>query len=151
MTYTVEPLSVKDYIWAVEVAGISMLTEELKRPELINRPQLYFLVDRMISDGTALIAKHGEQPVGTIGALLIPNTFNPEITTLAEVIWYVLPEHRHSRVGSLLLQTYLELANEIADEVTLSLLPTSRINEASLSRQGLNKEEIAFRKQIKEL
>lgn len=144
--YTVELLTLEDYVWSVEVAGIRMLTEELKRPELINRRQLYFLVDKMIDEGTGLICKYKGQPIGALGALLFPNTFNPEIASLVEVIWYVLPEYRHTRAGAMLLKRYATLGDGIANELTLSTLPSSQVNNKSLEKMGFFLEEFGHRK-----
>lgn len=146
--YSVEHLTLDDYVWSVEVAATRMLLEELKRPELLDRENIYMLVDKMIADGTALIVKHQGKPVGALGALLLPNTFNPDITTLAEVIWYVLPEYRNTRAGMMLMQGYIEMA-EMADEATMSLLPSSDVNLQSMAKRGFILEEYAFRKQVR--
>lgn len=139
-------LTLDDYVWGVEVAATRMILEEVKRPELLNKERLYFLVDKMIEDGTAIIAKDGNKPVGVIASLLVPNTFNPELKTLAEVIWYVLPEYRNTRAGALLLKAHSERAAEVADETTLSLLPTSLVKFDSLEKRGYHLEEFNFRK-----
>lgn len=148
--YTVGSLTHDDYVWSVEVAATRMLLEEVKRPELLNKENIYKLVDQMIVDDTAIICRKDGQPVGCIGALLVPNTYNPEIATLAELIWYVLPDHRNSRAGFLLLQEYIKLAEKIADEATLSLLASSEVNFDSLSKRGFMQEEYAFRMKVKE-
>lgn len=148
--YTVGSLTHENYIWSVEIAATRMLLEEVKRPELLNKENIYRLVDKMIVDDTAIIAFKDGEPVGCIGALLVPNTYNPEIASLVELIWYVLPEHRKSRAGFLLLEKYIELAKELADEATLSLLAGSQVNFDSLSKRGFHQEEYSFRMVIKE-
>lgn len=148
--YTVGSLTHDDYVWSVEVAATRMILEEVKRPELLNKPNLYKLVDQMIVDDTAIICRKNGEPVGCIGALLVPNTYNPEIATLAELIWYVLPEHRKGRAAFLLLKEYIKLAETVADEATLSLLNSSEVNMFSLAKQGFHKEEHAFRLQVRE-
>lgn len=148
--YRVGSLTHSDYIWSVEVAATRMLLEEVKRPELLHKENLYRLVDKMIVDDTALIAYKNDEPVGCIGALLVPNTYNPDIATLAELIWYVLPEHRKSRAGFMLLERYIQLAKEVSDEATLSLLVGSEVNFNSLAKRGFKQEELAFRMNLKE-
>lgn len=150
MTYTVELLEEKDLIWSVEVACRRMINEELKRPELFNREQLYNIVLKIIQDGTGIIAKVDGEPVGGIAGLLVPNTFNPEITTLAEFIWYILPEHRGSRAAAMAFNKYIEMAKTCCDEATLSLLPDSNVNLKSLEKRGFKHEELAFRLNFKE-
>lgn len=148
--YTVGNLTHDHYVWSVEVAATRMLLEEVKRPELLNKKNIYRLVDKMIVDDTAIIAFKDGEPIGCIGALLVPNTYNPELATLAELIWYVLPEHRKSRAGFMLLERYIQMAKECADEATLSLLSSSNVNFDSLAKRGFHQEEYAFRMVIKE-
>ena len=148
--YKLETLTFNDYVWCVEVAAVRMLVEEVKRPELVDIKNLYLLASKAVEDGTALIVKKDGIPVGALGALLLPNTYNPNILTLAELFWYVLPEHRKSRVGAMLLNGYVELAKERADEATLSLLNTSKVNYSSLEKKGFQLEEKAFRLTVKD-
>ncbi|AXH71986.1 MAG: acetyltransferase GNAT family protein [Podoviridae sp. ctbj_2] len=147
--YTVGSLTHDNYVWSVEVAATRMLLEEVKRPELLNKENIYRLVDKMIVDDTAIICMKDDKPVGCIGALLVPNTYNPDIATLAELIWYVLPEHRKGRAGFLLLEQYIKMAEELADEATLSLLKSSEVNFESLAKRGFHQEEYAFRMSTK--
>lgn len=146
---TVEPLKIEDMLWFAEVAAVRMLTEEVKRPELVNLNQIYGLSSKGMKEGTAFVAKSGYDCVGAIGAVLTPNIFNPDITTLAEVFWWVDPIYRNTRAGALLLKTLENRANEVADEMTLSLLSTSTINIKTLEKRGFQMGEFAFRKEIR--
>lgn len=146
--FKVVQLSEDNLIWFVEVAAVRMLTDEVKRPELINMSQLYTLAVKGMEDGTAFIVKKGDDPVGALGALLVPNLFNPDLKTLAEIFWYVLPEYRHTRAGALLMMAFEDKAEDIADEATLSLLPSSTIGMDTLEKRGFFLGEFAFRKQI---
>src|SRR5690606_18928760 len=128
MKYTIETLTENDFIWSVEVAAIRMINEEVKRPELVYRPQLYTLVQKMLEDKTALIAKADGEPVGAVAGLLTTNPLNPNIITLAEIIWYVLPEYRKTRIGAMLINAYDDLGSKVADEYTLCLLADSPVN-----------------------
>lgn len=143
--YTVEILTYKDVVWSVEVAAVRMLTEELGRPELVNRPHLYSLADKIIQEKTATICKKNGEPVGILASLLVPNTYNPEIKTLAELFWYVIPEARKGRAGALLLEAHINMAKNIADEATLSTLGSSEVNPKTLTRKGFIHEENAYR------
>lgn len=147
---TVEKLVVKDLEWFVEIAATRMLLEELKRPELLNEDHLYRLSHYGMTSGTCLVAKSDGVPIGAVGAILAPNMFNPDITTLVEVMWYVLPEYRNTRAGALLLKSFEELGKELADESTLSLLESSVVNRQSMLKRGWHVGEVAFRKQYKE-
>lgn len=145
----VEQLTEKDLQWFVEVAAVNMLTDEVKRPELVNIPNLYALANKGLSDGTAFVVKKGEVCVGALGSILLPNLFNPQYQTLAEVFWYVLPEYRNTRAGVLLLNAFSDKAEEVSDEATLSLLGSSEINIRTLERRGFMLGEFAFRKEYR--
>lgn len=147
---TVEVLQVEDFEWFTEVAAVRMLEDELKRPELVNMDNIRELATRGMFDGTAFVAKQGSMCVGAIGGLLVPNIFNSKLKTLAEVFWYVLPDYRNSRAGLLLLKAFEEKADEIADESTLCLLPSSTVNMGTLEKRGFYLSEFAFRRKSKE-
>lgn len=132
--------------WFIETAAVNMLTDELKRPELIDLDRLYNLALKGMQDGTAFIAKQGSTYCGVIGGLLHENIFNPKYKTLTELFWYVLPEYRNGRAGALLLKAFDNRAKEIADDSTLCLLPSSEVNISSLEKRGYKLNEYAFRK-----
>lgn len=143
--YNVEKLSNSNIKWFVETAGVNMLTNELKRPELIDLNTLYALADKMMGGSTGWVVTKAGEPVGALGALLVPNIYNHSFITLAELFWYVLPEHRNGRAGILLLDAFDQHADLHADDATLSLLPSSEVR--SLDRRGFKLCEKAYRKE----
>lgn len=142
--YSIGFLDYSHIVWAVEVAAKSMLVEEAKRPDLVNTPHLYKMAEKIINEQTGLVVFKNGEPVGCIAALLSPNPYNPEVKTLVELFWYVVPEHRKGRAGYILLNNYIRLAEEISDEATLSLLATSDVNTSSLEKRGFKLKEFAF-------
>lgn len=142
--YTTGLLTPEHFKWAVHVAGKNMIMHEVKRPELYHRESLEGLANRMMMDGTGILAFYNERPVGAIGGVLVPHIYNPNITVLSELMWYVLPEFRNGRAGLLLIKEFKKLAEEIADEATLSTLPTSDIKEETLAKLGFHYGEKAF-------
>jgi hypothetical protein len=144
---TIETLTQEDAEWYVEVATVRMLEEEVGRPELVHLPSLHTLCRMLIASGTGFIAKSDGVCIGIIGGLLSPNVFNPNITTLSELIWYVIPEYRNTRAGLLLLKQFIDKGDECADETTFCLLHTSQIKIATLEKRGFHLCEFAFRKQ----
>lgn len=142
----VEPLSDKSLDWFVNVAAVSMILYEVKRPELVNITQLYALANQGKTDGTAFVTRIGKEYTGAIGAILTPNLFNPKLSTLMEVFWYVLPEYRNTRAGLLLLRQLEKCGQEKADETNMCLLVDSPVSIESLEKRGFEMKEIAFRK-----
>lgn len=135
--------------WFVEEAAVSMLVNEVRRPELVNIPHLYKLAERGMQQGTAWIALDKGKPVGALGSLLVPNTYNPELKSLAELFWYVSDDYRMSRAGFLLFKAFEKKAKESADEAILSLLFSSKVRTETLEKRGFIMEELAFRKRFK--
>lgn len=125
-----------------------MLSEELMRPELVNLKSIRDLAKMGMDNETAWVIKKDNQYIGALASLLVPNMFNPEITTLQEVMWYILPEHRKSRAGYLLLKQLEITGEKFADEILLSTLSTSEINNATLEKRGFIHVESSFRKVI---
>jgi Acetyltransferase (GNAT) family len=145
MMYKTETLSQSTLKWFVETAGVNMLKHELKRPELEDLDSLYALGEKMLYSGTGWVVKLNDEPVGGLGALLVPNIYNPRFTTLAELFWYVLPEYRNSRAGLYLLDAFNTFAADNADDATLSLLPSSEVR--SLEKRGFEFCERAYKKE----
>lgn len=148
---TIEVLTEEHLEWFVEIAAVNMLEDEVKRPELVNLEALYHLARQGMETETAFIAKIGNIPVGAIGGLLLPNIFNPTLTSLVEVFWYVLPEYRNSRAGLLLLNAFTKAGEDKADDATLCLLSDSPIHIKTLEKRGYVLSEFAFRKDNRNL
>lgn len=142
----VEILSDKDMEWFVEIAATRMLIEELKRPEYVDTENLYALASMGAMTETAFVVKQRDVPVGALGAIVVPNVYNPKLRNLVEMFWYVLPEYRKGRAGLMLLNAYNVKAAELGHETTLSLLPSSNINEKTLNKKGFRLVEYAYRK-----
>lgn len=150
--YEIGIIDKEDFQWCAEVASVRMLTEEVKRPELVDVPTLYLICNKMYEDQSAIVAKVDGEYAGAIGGYLHPNILNPNIATMAEMMWYVLPEYRRSRVGAMLLNAYDKMIKESpAHDATLSLLHTSPVNFSSIEKKGFKVEEQAFRKIYKEM
>ncbi len=147
---TVDVLTKEDLDWYVNVASVRMLSEEVGRPELVHRETLQELAELMMETKTTFVAKRGGVPLGMVGGLLIPNLFNPNITSLCEMVWYVLPEYRNTRAALLLIDAFTECGEKLADETTFTLLHDSPVKIRTLEKRGYHLSEFAFRKQRKQ-
>ncbi len=147
MTYIVQLAEIGDAYWIAETAAVRMLTEELKRPELVNIDNLHALTHKGLIDGTIWICKKNGNNIGALGAILVPNLFNPTIRTFAEIFWWVDPSERNGRAGLLLMNAFDKKASEIADESTMSLLSSSEVNIETMGRKGFMLGEFGFRKE----
>lgn len=149
MTYSVRPLDFTTLQWAADVAGPRMVVEEYQRPELLNMEHFYKGLIDMIQSGTGLVGFKDETPVGFVGSLLLPHFLNPERKVLAEVMWWVDPNFRESRIGLLLLKEFTALADRVADEASLSTLPSTPVKKETLAKMGFEWKELGFLYKVK--
>lgn len=143
---TIEKLQIQDIDWFIENVVTRMLVDELKRPELVDEGSMLKLTCQSIDSGGAFIAVKDGIKVGGLGSVLVPHIFNPAYSVLVELAWYVLPEHRNSRAGIMLIDAFAEYAETVADESTLSLLASSQVNHKTLERRGYSPNEVGFLK-----
>lgn len=143
MKYSVRVADYNDLPWILDDAGVKMIQEEVKQPELYNRATMTNIVIAAIEKETVFIGTADEQPVGVIGGIIVPHYLNAEKTTLAEIMWYVYPEYRETRVGLLMLKKYSERAKDF-DYATFSLLAGSPISDRTLERYGFHLKERSF-------
>lgn len=143
--YSLSELDNTSFEWFTKVAAVRMLSEEYKEPRLVNQKRIDELCHMMGQSKTAWVVKHNEIPIGALGALPVPHVFNPDITCLAEIFWYVLPEYRNGRAASLLLNRFCEESKNY-DESCFSLLVESEAVSKSLKKRGFMLKELGFKK-----
>jgi len=147
--YIVEPLTPEVVDWFIDVACIGMLTYEVGRPELVNRPHLEKLTRLVIDQGTAFVVHKDGVYMGAIAGMVVGSIYNPNITVCNELFWYVLPEFRNTRTGLLLLNALVERGEQLADETIFSLLAGSTVNDKTLEKRGFVFSESGFIKNNK--
>lgn len=141
MTYKVRLAEIHDVDWIVKEAGRRMTHEELKKPDLYDPHTLQELALKGIREQTVILVTKHTKIIGVIGGVLVPHYLNRNQMTLAEIMWYVLPEHRSGRAGLLLLKAFTELAKDKAAKATLSLLGSSPISDKTLEKFGFKLTE----------
>jgi len=94
----------------------------------------------------ACVSDTGEEgkPVGFIAGLLGPHFFNPAITQLTELLWWVDVEHRGGKAGVRLLDCFTEYGRAHADWTVFTLEEKSPVNPASLERRGYRLHEKSY-------
>lgn len=102
-------------------------------------------LSRLILNHPFFVAeKESVGPVGFLSGLLSPHAFNPKITQLTEVFWWVSEEHRQSKAGLLLFQEYVAFGKANADWINCTLEVGSPVKDAFLERQGFRLQERSF-------
>ena len=104
-------------------------------------------VELLIHDHVFLIAELNGVRAGFISGFFNTHFFNPSITVLCELFWYVLPKYRRTRIGALLFSEYEKIGREKAKWITMSLNRKTPVKEASLIKRGYQKHEIVYLKE----
>ena len=97
-----------------------------------------------IAHHVVLIAHDGSDRFGFIAGVIAPHPFNSRLRVLAEIFWWVMPEHRGTRAGAMLLREFEHLGRQIADWVLFSLEHNSPVREKHLTERGFRQVERAF-------
>lgn len=103
---------------------------------------------RLVANHPVFIAsrRHGtlEERLGLIAGTLSPHPMNAKITVLAELFWWVAPEHRGCSAGARLLEAFMELGRREADWIVMTLESDSTVSPESLERRGFRLHEQSF-------
>ena len=108
--------------------------------EEYSRKGLQLLIDEHV----LLIAEKDFIPIGFVAGYFTPHLFNPKIKIICELFFWVTPNHRRSRAGSLLMDAYIAEGMKKAQSITFSLNRFTRMNERSLLRRGFSHHESTF-------
>lgn len=83
--------------------------------------------------------------LGFIGGYFAPHPFNPDIQTLVETFWWVIPEFRGGSAGFRLFQNFVELGKEKGvDWIVVALEAHSPVNPDVLESRGFRLQERSF-------
>lgn len=79
-----------------------------------NEPHVRALLTLIIQNdgGRVWIAHKDNKAIGMLIALFNPNIWNPNLYCMAELAWWVEPEHRHTSAGYRLVTEYKNFAND---------------------------------------
>lgn len=144
MSYVVSKADYSDLEWIVEDAVVKMLQDEVNNMQYYNKTSITDLVMNALLSGTLLICKKEDERVGVLGGVLVPHYLNTDKRILAEIIWYVSKEHRTGRAGYLLIKEYSQMAREVSDMATFSLLANSPVSDKTLMKFGFKPTERSF-------
>ena len=103
-----------------------------------------------LNNGYVWLAFDGEEPVGILIAIKEPNMWNPKITQLRELVWYVVPEKRNSTVGGRLFKQYCLKGDELKKQGKINVYFTSMMSSTEacdLERRGFRCTERTYIKE----
>lgn len=91
-----------------------------------------------------LVAEANGKSVGFIAGLLQEHPYNPKITVLSELFWWVAPEHQGSSAGARLLQAFTDYGRLNAQWIVMTLETKSPVNPRSLEKRGFRHFESSY-------
>jgi hypothetical protein len=98
----------------------------------------------VMTDHLFLVAESPHGPAGFIAGTITPHGLNPAIVVLAELFWWVAPEHRGSRAALLLLNAYVAAGKARAHWITMTIEAESPIGPHMLYRRGFRFKEASY-------
>lgn len=106
------------------------------------------LLTTVITDHCCLIGTVDGTPVGLIAGMLAPHPYNPALTVLSELWWWVDPAGRGAGVGTALLTAFDLWGDAHADWVVCTLEAASPIPPEVLDRRGYRVHEVAYLREV---
>lgn len=96
-----------------------------------------------------LVAEKGNEMVGCMAGVITPHIYNPAIIVLYEAIWWVVPAHRGSRAGLMMLDEFVRIGRAIGvDWVMFSVAWNTPVRDRFLLRRGFKMQETCYRLEV---
>jgi len=131
------------------IAGeLKTFSGEIKSPYPSTDKEAHTFLQNMLDHHVIFVAEKNGVPAGVIGGLISPHLYNKDVHILSEIFWWVIPEHRKSRAGLLLLNAFTKFGREVAQIVTISKTNLSPINDRVLNRRGYDFRESTFAMEV---
>lgn len=136
---------------------LDFILSELKNFDEVHREKHSFYggeeyiregVTRLITNHVAYVSEFGDEKTGFIVGQITRNMYNPRISVLKELWWWVKPTYRHTRAGSLLLKEFTSWGKSHVDRVVMSLTSATKIKFQSLEKLGYKLRYYEFNLEI---
>ncbi len=93
--------------------------------------------------GFILLAIKDEDPVGMVIAAQHPNIWNPEVTQVSEIAFWIDEEHRGGKSAHRLLHAYIQQCEEWKQETRIQFFSLSKmVNSPDLSYEKFGFEKL---------
>lgn len=84
------------------------------------------------------------EPLGFIAGTVAGHPFNPNIRVLTELFWWVVPEHRVTRAGFLLLDEFTRIGRRSCDWIVFNVQRHTPVGRRHFERRGFVQKEYSF-------
>ncbi|NBT69543.1 MAG: GNAT family N-acetyltransferase [Betaproteobacteria bacterium] len=109
-----------------------------------NQEHIEKLINNILAGaGFILLAIKDEDPVGMVVAAQHPNIWNPEVTQVSEIAFWVDEEHRGGKSAHRLLHAYIQQCEEWKQENRIQFFSLSKmVNSPDLSYEKFGFEKL---------
>jgi N-acetylglutamate synthase-like GNAT family acetyltransferase len=105
--------------------------------------------NKIASEGCSFVAEKDGQLVGVIAGTIQPHYLNPDVLTMNELMWWVVPEHRYSSAGLRLLKALDQCAEDCGVNLSvMSVAAQSKLTGKTLARMGYVPQELSLIKKV---
>lgn len=102
----------------------------------------------LITKHVVLIAEQENKPVGFIAGLINNHMMNPSVTILTQLFWWVSKKKRKNKIGSALLDTFIDYGEQHADWISCNLSHAAKMDDKCLISRGFRLQEKSFYKRV---
>ncbi len=103
----------------------------------------FFLTD-LLEKHYVRIGMEGNSRAGFIAGMVTPHHFNPSITQLSELLWWVPEQFRSCGIGGLLFKEFVEYGKEHCNWITFTMEQNTPIGDGILVKAGFRLTEKAY-------
>jgi len=143
----IQAAELSDVPWLVRTMCAAMYelhgSEELYNEQYLTES----LAPLVISEGVCLLAKLEGKAVGCIAGLVSTLPYNPEITIMVEMVWWVREDQRGSSAGLRLLKAFeAEAWARGAQKIAMSTMPSTHLGPEAMAKRGHVLKEFGYMK-----
>jgi hypothetical protein len=102
------------------------------------------LIKGFIENHVFFVAVRDDKVVGFICGIVLPHAYNPKISTLTELFWWVQEDARSSRAGTLLLNEFIDYGKKNVDWIICTLEDDSPVSDSTFLKRGFRLKERSF-------
>lgn len=145
MVYVLRRAEASDIAWLmIQLREFSQFIEteyQLYGDDEYTKNGLQLLIEKHYLN---IATTHEGKPVGFMAGYFNPHLFNPSITVLCELFWWVIPEYRQTRAGAMLMNAFIDFGKKNAQWISFSLNRFTEVNERSLVKRGFHLHEKTY-------
>jgi len=144
MLITIRKAILEDIPWILEELKKFSKFYETKNNLFPSESHASVKLGELIEGHVAFIAEEEVLKMGFIIGVHNQHFFNPALTVLTEIFWWVKEEYRGTRAGYMLLDNFINYGKVHADWVVMTLEEKSPVKDKILLKKGFHLHERSY-------